>query len=276
MCGRKCRPAEVAAVEHRLELDRPLVAQYWAFVSAIFVGRTYGEGELALQCPAPCLGFSFRSGVPVMEIVERALPVTASIVAGSAVIWLGVGVLLGVVAARRRDTVFDRLAGGVSMAASSIQVFFLGLVLLLVFRYQLGWVPNPGYTSPFVDPFAWAAGMILPWCTLGLLFSAVYIRLVRAKMLETLTEDYIRTARAKGVRERTIYYRHALRASLSPIVTLAGLDMQGLGRAAVEAVDDMNLPVVMATVLIAAFFIVVANVVVDILYALIDPRVKLG
>jgi peptide/nickel transport system permease protein len=291
-CGPYCTPDRVAEVARQLELDRPLAVQYGRFLAGIVVGRTYGEAELARRCPAPCLGYSFRSDEPVTDLLGRTLPVTLSIVGGAAVIWLTLGVALGVLAARHHGTVFDRLAVGVSIAASSMQVFFFGLMLLLVFRYWLNWVPNPGYVPITRDPLGWADGMILPWCTLGFLFSASYIRLVRARMLDTLGEDYIRTARAKGLNDRAIYLRHALRPSINPVVTLAGLDigaalggtiltetifsLNGLGRAAVQAVTALNLPVIMATVLLAASFIVVANIVVDVLYAVIDPRVRLG
>jgi peptide/nickel transport system permease protein len=164
-------------------------------------------------------------------------------------------------------------------------------VLLLVFVYQLRVLPNPGYTSILDNPWQWARGLVLAWVTLALLFSAIYARLSRAQMLETLSEDFIRTARAKGLNQSTVVGRHALRAAITPIVTVAGLDVgaalggtvitettfgiQGLGRTAVEAVRQGDLPTIMATVLVAALFVVVANIVVDVLYAVIDPRVRL-
>ena len=173
-----------------------------------------------------------------------------------------------------------------------MQIYFLGLILLLIFDFKLDWV-DTGYFSPFQEgPLKWIQGMLLPWFTLGFLNSAIYARLSRAQMLETMSEDYIRTAFAKGLPKRTVHVRHALRAAITPIVTIAGLDIggalggvvitetvfnvKGVGREAVQAVDQLNLPIVMATVLIAAFFIVAANVIVDILYAVIDPRVRLG
>jgi len=294
MCGnaRSCTPERIEMLEERLGLNEPLVEQYADFMAGIFVGRTYGEGELARECPAPCLGFSFRNDEPVMDIVTRTLPVTASIVVGAAVVWLVVGVGLGMVSALRRGSWFDRAAITVSLAGASMQIYFFGLLLLIVFVYELGWLPNPGYTSPLEDPVAWVSGMLLPWFTLGFLNSAVYARLARAQMLETLSEDFIRTARAKGLPRRQVYGRHALRAAVTPIVTIAGLDigntlggavitetvfgMHGLGRTAVQAVEFLDMPIVMATVLLAAFFIVVANIVVDLLYVVIDPRVRLS
>jgi peptide/nickel transport system permease protein len=162
----------------------------------------------------------------------------------------------------------------------------------LIFVYSLHVLPNPGYTSPFEDPGQWFTQLLLPWATLGFLNSAIYARLSRAQMLETLSEDFVRTARAKGLPKRKVYARHALRAAITPIVTIAGLDLggalggavitetvfgvNGLGRTAVQAVNDLNLPVVMGTVLLAAFFIIVMNIIVDVLYSVIDPRVRLG
>jgi peptide/nickel transport system permease protein len=173
-----------------------------------------------------------------------------------------------------------------------LQVYFFGLVLLLVFVYSTGLLPAPSYTPFTENPLKWASGLVLPWITLGFLNSALYARLSRAQMLETLSEDFVRTARAKGLRKRKVYIRHALRAAITPLVTIAGLDigaslggtvitetifgLQGLGRVSVQAVNDLNLPIVLATVLLAALFIVLSNIIVDILYAFIDPRVRLS
>ena len=200
--------------------------------------------------------------------------------------------MLGTAAALRRGGALDKFSVGFSLGGASMQIFVLGPILVAVFVYGLGWLPRPTYTSPLVNPLAWATGLILPWVTLGAINSALYTRLSRAQMLETLSEDYVRTARAKGLTRREVNYRHALRAAITPIVTIAGLDiginlggvvitettfnLQGVGRYAVQAINDLNLPIVMATVLLAATFIVVANVVVDMLYATIDPRVKLS
>jgi peptide/nickel transport system permease protein len=292
MCGKNCSPTQIAQVERRLGIDRPKVEQYGTFVKAIFVGRTIGEGDFIRECPAPCLGYSFRTDEPVTEILKRAVPVTVSIVFGAAVMWLLIGITLGMTSALRRGTVFDRIAISVSLVGASLQVYFFGLVLLLVFVYKTGLLPAPSYTPISENPLQWAQGLILPWVTLGFLNSALYARLSRAQMLETLSEDYVRTARAKGLVKRKVYTRHALRAAITPIITIAGLDigaalggtvitesifgLQGLGRYAVQAVADLNLPIVLATVLLAATFIVVMNIIVDLLYAVVDPRVRLS
>jgi peptide/nickel transport system permease protein len=292
MCGKNCSPSQIAQVERRLGIDQPKVEQYGNFVKGVFVGRTFGEGDFIRQCPAPCLGYSFRSDEPVTDILKRTVPVTLSIVAGAAVMWLLIGITLGMTSALKRGTVFDRVAISISLVGASLQVYFFGLVLLLVFVYSTGWLEAPSYTPITENPAQWAKGLLLPWITLGFLNSALYARLSRAQMLETLSEDYVRTARAKGLVKRKVYTRHALRAAITPIVTIAGLDigaalggtvitesifgLQGLGRISVQAVEDLNLPIVMATVLLAATFIVVANIIVDLLYAVVDPRVRLS
>jgi len=293
MCGKNCNASSIAAVERRLEIDQPIHEQYTKFVKGIFVGRTYAPGsDFEVRCPAPCLGYSFRNSEPVTAILSRTVPVTLSIVAGAAVLWLLIGVSLGMISALRRGTIFDKIAIGISLAGASMQVFFFGLILLFLLVYTTGWLPFPSYTPLTQDPLAWASGLILPWVTLGFLNSAIYARLSRAQMLETLSEDYVRTARAKGLPLRRVYTKHALRAAITPIVTIAGLDigaslggtfitetifgLRGLGKETVDAVGFLNLPIVVATVLLAAIFIVVANLIVDVLYAVIDPRVRLS
>lgn len=292
MCGKQCSPEQIAQVEHRLGIDKPIVEQYSNFAKGVFVGRTFGEGDFIRECPAPCLGYSFRTDEPVTDILGRTIPVTVSIVVGAAVMWLLIGVSLGMTSALKRGTSFDRFAIGVSLLGASLQVYFFGLVLLLLLVYSTGLLPAPSYTPFTENPAKWALGLLLPWITLGFLNSALYARLSRAQMLETLSEDFVRTARAKGLPKRKVYTRHALRAAITPLITIAGLDigaslggtvitesifgLQGLGRTAVRAVGDLNLPIVLATVLVAATFIVIANIIVDMLYAVVDPRVRLG
>ena len=292
MCGKQCDANTIAQVENRLGINRPLPEQYGNFVKGIFVGRTIGSGDFVRECDAPCLGYSFRTDEAVTDIIARTVPVTLSIVAGAAVLWLGIGVSLGMLSALRRGTVFDRVAIGASLVGASLQVYFFGLILLLVLVYSTGLLMAPSYTPITESPLRWAEGLILPWITLGFLNSALYARLSRAQMLETLSEDYVRTARAKGLSKRKVYVRHALRAAITPIITIAGLDigaslggtvitetifgLQGLGRTAVDGVADLNLPIVLATVLLAATFIVTMNIVVDLFYAVVDPRVRLG
>jgi peptide/nickel transport system permease protein len=290
MCPKNCNPERLERVRQELGLRDPKVDQYVAYMKGIFVGRDLGSAQGG-RCDAPCLGYSYVNSEAVTDTLARVLPVTLSIVIPATILWLALGVGLGMISALRRGTLLDRLAIGFSLTGASMQLYFVGAILLIVFVYQLKILPNPQYTSIFDNPLDWASGLVLAWVALAFLFSAVYARLARAQMLETLSEDFVRTARAKGLAKRTVYGRHALRAAMTPLVTIAGLDVgaalggtvitettfgiQGLGRTAVYAVRGGDLPTIMATVLISAFFVVVANIVVDLLYAAIDPRVRL-
>jgi len=291
MCPKNCNPERLERVRQELGLRDPKIEQYAAYMKGIFVGRDLGSAQGG-RCDAPCLGYSYVNSEAVTDTLARVLPVTLSIVIPAAILWLALGVGLGMVSALRRGTWVDRLAIGFSLTGASMQLYFTGAVLLIVFVYQLKILPTPHYTPIFDNPVDWARGLVLAWVALAFLFSAIYARLARAQMLETLSEDFVRTARAKGLAKRKVYGRHALRAAITPLVTIAGLDVgaalggtvitettfgiQGLGRTAVYAVRGGDLPMIMATVLIAAVFVVLANVVVDLLYAAIDPRVRLG
>lgn len=291
MCPKNCNPERLERVRQELGLRDPKPEQYANYIKGIFVGRDLGSA-LGGRCDAPCLGYSYVRSEPVTATFGRVVPVTLSVVVPAAVLWLSIGVGLGMISALRRGTVVDRVSIGFTLTFASLQLYFVGAVLLLVFVYQLKLLPTPRYTSIFHNPLDWARGLVLAWVALGLLFSAIYARLSRAQMLETLSEDFVRTARAKGLPKTKVYARHALRAAITPIVTIAGLDvggalggtvitettfgLQGMGRTAVDAVRLGDLPTIMATVLFAAFFIVAANLLVDVLYAFIDPRVRLA
>jgi peptide/nickel transport system permease protein len=290
MCPKNCNAQRLERVRQELGLSDPLYDQYLGYMKGIFVGRDLDSAQGG-HCDAPCLGYSYVNSEPVTRTLTRVLPVTLSIVIPAAVLWLALGVGLGMISALRRGSVLDRLAIGFSLTGASLQLYFVGALLLLVFTYTLRITPVPHYTSILHNPLDWAGGLVLAWVTLAFLFSAIYARLSRAQMLETLSEDFVRTARAKGLSKPTVYGRHALRAAITPIVTIAGMDvgaalggtvvtettfgLQGLGRTAWDAVREGDLPTLMATVLISAVFIVVANIVVDVLYAYIDPRVRL-
>jgi len=293
MCGTKqCTQAQHDRIEQSLELNKSPVTQYAGYMRGVFAGRDIGTGTDKIECPAPCLGLNFRTYEQVSDIIGRTLPVTISIVLGAAVVYVLFGTSLGMVSAIWRGSPLDRIAASTSLTFASTQIFFLGSLILLILVYKTGVLPRPQYISPLSDPLGWFGGMIAPWLALGLINSAAYSRFARAQMIETLGEDFIRTARAKGLRIKTVYFRHALRAAITPIVTIAGLDiggqlggvaitestfsLPGMGRTALRAVGDQNLPIVMAVVLFGAVFIVFANVLVDMLYAVIDPRVKLG
>ncbi|MET8264357.1 ABC transporter permease [Micromonospora arida] len=290
ICSKNCNPERLERVRDDLGLNDPLISQYAGYMKGIVTGRDLGSAQGG-RCDAPCLGWSYVTNEAVSDTIARVLPVTLSIVIPAAILWLLLGVGLGMVSALRRGTWLDRLAIGFSLTGASLQLYFVGAVLLLVFVYNLRLLPVPSYTSLFDNPAKWASGLVLAWVALAFLFSAIYARLSRAQMLETLSEDFVRTARAKGLAKPKVYGRHALRAAITPVVTIAGLDVggalggtvitettfgiQGLGRTAVDAVRSGDLPTIMATVLIAAVFVVLANVLVDLLYAAIDPRVRL-
>jgi peptide/nickel transport system permease protein len=288
--GRSPDPATIAGVTKKLGLDRSYVDQYWDFLRGVFVGRHFDSGSDRSWCPAPCLGYSFRNDQPVWSEIVDALPVTASLSIGAAVLFLVVGVSTGVFSAVRRGGLFDRIAAAVSLAGVSLPVYFTGLLLLLLISYKWHIIDNVHYVDFTHNPALWAWNLIPAWLVLSLLYTANYQRLTRASMIETLGEDYVRTARAKGLRERTVIGKHALRPALTPIVTIFGLDLgvlfggailtehtfgfRGLGAISIDAVNTQDLPVTMGVTLFAAFFIILANVLVDVTYAFIDPRVR--
>lgn len=289
--GRNPTPVQVHAIEAKLGLNQPLQVQFGRFLKGIVAGETYSNGPSKTYCPAPCLGYSWRDLQPVWPLLVSYIPVTLSLAAGAAVIWLISGVAIGVLSALRRGSVFDRVAMGTALLGVSLPIFFTGQILLLLFSYKWQIFPNVQYVSLFSNPLEWAKNLILPWVTLAFLYSALYARITRAGMLETMHEDYIRTARAKGLSERAVILKHGLRAALTPVLTIFGLDLglllggaviteytyslHGLGLFTIEAINNSDLPEIMGVVLLAAFFIVIANLIVDILYAAVDPRVRL-
>lgn len=269
----------------------PIWIQYGRFVRGIFAGIDYNLGPTTVRCPAPCFGYSFINQNPVLPDLLNRLPVTISLASGAAVIWLVFGVSTGVISALRKGTIFDRAAMGVALAGVSLPIFFTGLLSLSIFSYALGLFPGGGSYTPITqNPAEWGYDLVLPWVTLAFLYAANYARLTRAGMLETMNEDFIRTARAKGLPERTVVIKHGLRAALTPITTIFGLDLgvllggavltetayslPGIGQYAIQAITQNDLPKVLGVTLIGAFFIVFANLVVDLLYAVIDPKVR--
>lgn len=289
--GKDANPASIAAVKKNLGFDLPLYQQYWHFLKGLVVGADYKFGPDATHCNAPCFGYSFKSHVEVWPQLKDRIPVSFSLAIGAAVFWVISGVAVGVVSALKRGSLFDRLSMGVALAGVSLPIFFTGILVLGVFQFQIPiWGDGINYVPFTENPADWAWNLLLPWCTLAFLYSALYARLTRAGMLETMGEDYIRTARAKGLRERKVVVRHGLRAALTPIVTIFGMDFglligsavitenvfsfHGIGAYAVSGVQDNDLPIVLGVTLVAAFFIVVCNLLVDLVYAAIDPRVR--
>lgn len=288
--GRSPSAQTVADVSHKLGLDKSFWVQYWEFLKGIFVGRTYGEGITAIHCSAPCLGFSFINNEPVWQQITSDLPVDVSLAIGAAVIWLISGVSIGVISAIRRRTIFDRAAMIVALAGVSLPIYFTGLIALAIFSFgPIKIFPNVHFVGFTENPISWARNLILPWICLAFLYAALYARLTRAQMLETMSEDYVRTARAKGLPERRVIFKHGLRAAITPVVTIFGLDvggllggavltetvfsMTGIGRLAILSIGQRDLPVTLGVTLFAAFFVVMANIIVDVAYAYVDPRV---
>ncbi|GAA1237684.1 ABC transporter permease [Kitasatospora nipponensis] len=290
--GKNPTPEALAAVKRNLGFDQPVYVQFGRFVKQLFVGAQYKFGPNPVTCHVPCFGYSFKNHVEVWPEIRTRLPVTFSLALGAAVLWVLAGVATGVVSALRPKSVFDRVSMGVALAGVSVPIFFTGALLLFLFSYQWPVFDNLHYVDFISNPLMWARNLVLPWISLAFLYSALYARLTRAGMLETMSEDYIRTARAKGLHERQVVVRHGLRAALTPILTIFGMDLglllggaviteqvfslQGIGFFAVSAISDNDLPKILGVTLVAAFFIVLCNLLVDLLYAAVDPRVRLS
>ena len=288
--GRNPTRSAILQVEVKLGLNDPIYLQYGRFLRGIVVGEHYTSGPSVTYCPPPCFGYSFRTQLPVWPQMMSDVPVTLSLAIGASILWLIGGVAIGVLSALRRGTLFDRFSMGVALAGVSLPIFFTGLIALELFSYKWPLFPNVQYVSFTTNPLLWARNLVLPWIVLAFLYAALYARLTRAGMLETMSEDYIRTARAKGLRERKVIFKHGLRAALTPILTIFGMDLglllggaiitevtfslHGLGLFTVEAIQNQDLPEILGVTMLAAFFIVIANLVVDILYAVVDPRVR--
>src|SRR5579862_7045704 len=279
--GKQPTPQNLAMIEHRLHLDKPFYIEFGYFVKNFVSGDQNGW---------PGLGYSYSNFVSVRsEIIQRA-PRTLLLIAGAAAIWLTFGVAIGVLSAVKRRTLIDRFAMGFALFGISAPVFWLGLMALYIVWKELGLTGGSGYVPIDQGVGHWLSHMILPWIVLSLLYMAIYARLTRNNLLETLGEDYIRTARAKGLSERRVIFSHGLRSSLTPIVTIFGLDIallvgdaiitetvfniQGLGWLAITAAVGQDLPTVLGVVLCTASAVAVMNLIVDIVYAFLDPRVR--
>ncbi|MDN5769115.1 MAG: ABC transporter permease [Humibacillus sp.] len=281
LAGRQAPPETVALIAHRLGLDQPMWKQYVDFVGRLLHGD---------------LGYDYYHQTPVTQIIAAAIPITLSVVIGGAIIWLVLGVFNGVVSAVRPRSVIDRSLTVFSLFFYSMPTFLLGLLLLYFFYFRLTLrgitiFPAGGYVAFSDDPEQWFLHMVLPWFTLALVSAATYTRLTRASMLDVLGEDYVRTARSKGISERRVVMRHAFRAAMTPIVTQFGIDvgalvggvvvteyvfsLPGLGKTAIDAINQQDLPVIIGIVLFASAAVVIANILVDLVYAVLDPRVRL-
>src|SRR5215207_623538 len=280
--GRQPTAESIARIREDLGLDRALPVQFGDYIYNVFVHQDFGR--------------SYINNTNVLDQIRQNLPATISLTIGGVLIWMFFGLSVGIISAVKHRTVFDRATIGLSLVAISAPVYWLGLVALYLFApdfgvFGLGFLGGQGSYTPFSnDPVKWLQSLVLPWCVLATAFAAVYARLLRGSLLDVLNEDYIRTARAKGLSERRVILKHGVRSAITPVVTVLGLDIgillggailtetvfniPGIGRLAYEAILRGDLPVVQGTVLFGAFFIIIMNLIVDILYAFLDPRVR--
>jgi peptide/nickel transport system permease protein len=283
--GERARPDCLAQAREELALDRPIVVQYGTFLQRLVIDRDLGKSYVTEQS--------------VNTLIGKAAPVTASLVFGGAVLWMMIGLGVGILSAMKPRSLLDRAAMVFVLIGVSAHPVWIGLIFSYTFGARLGWTPITGYCD-VINPTEglgcggladWAHHMILPWATFAILFAALYVRMVRANVLETMNEDFVRTARAKGAPESLVMRSHILRNALLPVVTMLGMDiglalggaiftetvytLPGLGRTAIVAIDQYDLPIVQGVVVFGTLAIIVFNLMVDILYAWIDPRIRL-
>ncbi len=278
--GRNPSPAVLARITHELGLDKPVYTQFYDYMKGIVLHFNFG--------------YSYYSSASVLGLIKDRLPATLSLTIGAAILWLLAGIPIGIISAVKRGTMLDRGSMGIALVFVSMPVFWFGLVMLFLFADDIGKFPIfPGagsYVGLTTSPVDWFTSLIMPWIVLAATSAAIYSRLLRGSLLEVMGEDYIRTARAKGLPERRVIWHHGVRSAITPIVTIFGLDVgtllggavitetvfdiPGIGRLNYEAIVRSDFPIVQGTVLLAAFFIIVANILVDISYAYLDPRVR--
>ena len=278
--GRSPNPALIAHIRHVLGLDKPIYVQYWLYIKGVVLHFNFG--------------YSYQYSLPVRTLMFQRLPATISLTVGAVIVWLLLGLPVGIISATRPRTWMDRMTMGVSLLAISAPVYWLGLVALFLFANDIGVVHifdgADTYTGLTANPGRWFGSLLLPWLVLAASFAAFYARLLRSNLIETMSEDYIRTARAKGLPEWRVILQHGVRSAITPIVTVLGLDIgilmggavltetvfdiPGVGRLAYDGIQNADLPVIQGTVMLGAFFIVIANLIVDIAYAYLDPRVR--
>ncbi len=304
VCGKFCTPEKLVQVTQTYGYDKPITVQFTNFVEGLVVGRDFPiddkyraelqkkNPDLVIHCSAPCLGYSQKYTETVNQLIVQYAPVTISIAVFSFIFWIFFGVLFGVIAAVFKGRWLDRALVGITLVVYALPTFFIGTFLLqyVAIKWQL--VPYPSYvTIADGGVLGWAASLFLPCLTLALFYMAAYVRITRAFVLESLSEDYIRTARAKGLSRRVVLFKHGLRAALTPLLSMAGLDFaallagavitesvfnfQGLGQLAIISNRNSDLPVLIGLVIVAGAAVLIMNILVDILYAYVDPRVRL-
>ncbi|MFC4223335.1 ABC transporter permease [Lysinibacter cavernae] len=290
ICGKTCTPERIDQIRAQLGVDQPFWVQFWEFFKGFFVGRTYGEGASAVTCAAPCLGYSFQTNESVLTMITSRLPVSVTLAVGAGILWLLMGVSGGLISAVKQGTWWDKTAMGIALTGMSLPNYFVALLMQYVLVVQLQWLPFPTAVGFSEDPLRWFQSYLMPWLVLAFAYAAMYTRIVRTNVIDTLDENFMRTARAKGLSGGLVLRRHALRPSLTPVVTLFGMDfasllggalitetvfgLNGVGKLAADSITKNDQPVIMGVTLLAAAFVVVGNVVVDILYTVLDPRVR--
>lgn len=304
MCEKYCTPEKIQKISQTYGFDQPIMEQFGDFVSGLFVGRDYpvnkeyraqlekSNPDLVIHCDAPCLGYSLKQSASVNELIGKAAPVTISVSVLAFVLWMFFGILIGVLAAINQGKWLDKLTVGSTLVVYALPTFAVGVFLLqyAAIKWKIFAYPRWHPISDGVWP--WLMGLTLPALVLALFYMAAYVRITRAFVLESLSEDYIRTARAKGLAERVVLFKHGLRAALTPLLSMAGLDFAallagaiitesvfnfpGLGMLAFTANKDSDLPILIGLVLVAGAAVIVMNIIVDILYAYVDPRVRMN
>ncbi|WP_221583794.1 ABC transporter permease [Microbacterium sp. G2-8] len=292
ICGKHCTPERIDQIRTSLGLDQPFWAQFFTYVGGLFAGRTFMVAGSEVVCSAPCLGYSFQTSQLVGDMIVQRLPISVTIALGAAVLWLLGGVSAGVISAVKEGKFLDRFIAGLTLGSMSVPNYVVALTLQFLLVVVLGWLPFP-QAVPFADdPVQWFLNFLMPWIVLALTYAAVYTRLTRANVIDTLQENFVRTARAKGLKPGLVWRRHALRPALTPIVTMFGMDiagllggalitetvfgMNGVGKLTADSIAKNDQPVIMAVTLLSAFFVIIGNFVVDLLYSAIDPRVRTG
>ena len=289
-CGKVCTPENLALIRHTMGLDESVPMQYWHWLTAIFVGRDL-PGSLP-HCDAPCFGYSFVKQEMVLDTLVDRFPTTLSLTFGSAVVFLVFGIGTGMLAAHKQGKALDKIASGASLIATSMQIYVAGPLALWALVYSTDLLDQPTYVPITEDPIGWFGGLLVPWIVLSLIWTANYTRMTRSSMVEQLTEDYVRTARAKGMSGTAVFMRYAWRGAMGTIVTVFGIDLgvllggaiitettfglHGLGQLAIDSFNYSDLSMLVGVTLVAATLIVFFNIIVDAAYAVIDPRIRLA
>ncbi|MEV4556170.1 ABC transporter permease [Kitasatospora sp. NPDC049285] len=287
-CGKTCSPENLALIKHAMGFDQSTPVQYWHWLSGIFTGQII-DGK---NCAAPCFGYSFAKQEMVGGILLDRFPTTLSLTIGSAIIFLIFGIGTGMLAAHKQGKAVDKIASSASLLASSMQIYVAGPLALWALVYSTDLMKQPAYVPFTEDPIGSITGMLVPWIVLSLIWTANYTRMTRSSMVEQLSEDYVRTARAKGMSGSSVFLRYAWRGAMGTIVTVFGIDLgvllggaiitettfslHGLGELAIHSFRDSDLSLLVGVTMVAATLIVAFNIVVDAAYALIDPRIRLA